>query len=69
MKTVIVGLVVLAVVVAIGAATAGVVWLGWSHLAVPIFGAPALTFAQVWLGMIALGLFGRVLGLGARGGK
>ena len=46
----------LAIVVGFSAALAALLWLAWSFVFVPVFHAPALTFPQVWVGMIAVNI-------------
>lgn len=54
------GMVVAVIVLLVGLTALGgwLFYLGWNHVAVPAFGAPALTFFQSWLGWFVLGAVG-----------
>lgn len=54
---VIIGLLVgAAILLSVSAFFAWIVWIGWKLVAVAAFGAPALTFTQVWIGTTALNI-------------
>lgn len=49
-------LLVLPLIVGISAFLAWLVWLAWKFVAVAAFGAPALSFLQCWIAMIAINI-------------
>jgi uncharacterized membrane protein required for colicin V production len=58
---VVAGVLALALVLALGAATGFVFALCWNAVAAPVFGLPTLEWWQAWLGLVVLGLLGRAL--------
>lgn len=46
--------------ICIGAAVAALVWLLWTHVAVAVFHAPAMTFWQTWGAILLVGFIVRV---------
>lgn len=62
-------LVALGILAGISAFIAWLFWLGWGFVAVPAFGAPALTFTQTWAGMFLLSIIGNYFRSPQRGAK
>lgn len=54
-------LIFLVVVAAFALLPSLVVWLGWGYVAVDVFGAPPLSFWQVFVALFALGCVGRMI--------